>query len=155
MLAEEVLHTAPRVRRMVVAADAAEADIGRAVVEDIGLAVEEGIVLEADIDPGAAEHHTTVAGDMDYVLEEGVEGGSHAVVAAGRTGPEVGSPEVGRSLEEALVVVERRSPVVADILVGDTGRPEAADIQVEGNGPRNRDSHLEVEDTTYFSKTVH
>lgn len=168
MVAEEMLHKAPRVRRMELAADAVEADIGRAEVEDIDLAVEEGIgpaaeerhraaaVVVGDRDCEKEHRKVAVAGDMDYVLGERVGVESYAVVTAGRTGLEVGRPEVGRSLGVALVVEERRSPVVAGILlVGDTGLAEAADIQVAESGPHSRDSHLGVEGMTCFQKFVH
>lgn len=155
------------VHRTTVAVGAAEADIGLAEVEDIELVVgEEGIGLVVGIGPGGEERHMAVAvgdkdcglerhkvvtaGDMDYALGEGVVGDSHVEGAAGHTGLEGGNPEADRSLEEALVVVERRSFVAADILVGDIDLVEAADNQVAATGLHMQDIHHVVGDTTYL-----
>ncbi len=137
-------------------------------MEDIDLGVEEGIgpaaeerhtaaaaaaaaVVVGDRDCEAEHRKVAIAGDMDCVLGEGVGEESDAVVTAGRTGLEVGRPEVGHNLGVVLVVVvERRSPVEGGILAGDTGLADAAGIQVAENGRHNRGSQLVVEGMTCF-----
>lgn len=147
-------HTVQMVRRMVVVADSAEADTDRAE-EDIGPAEEEDTGLEEE------ERHRAVAvGDKDYGMEhrmavvaedtlaEGLEGGSRAAGVVGHIGLVADTLGVGHNLEAVLVVVERRSPVAAGILAGDTGRVGAADSRVEENGPHRQDIHLVEEDMT-------
>lgn len=132
------------VRRTVVVDGAAGADIGLDEVEDIDLVVEEGIGLGveerhkaaalADKDYGMEEGKIAAAAeDRDCVLGEGLEEGSHAAGVAGRIGLGVGSPVVGRSLEVALVVVERRSLDAAGTLVGDIVLVGVADNHLEAD----------------------
>lgn len=161
MVEQEVRHRVQRVRRMAVAVGAAEAGIDL-VAEGIGHAVEEGTGLGEETGPEEGERRKVVAAEdrdcemerrkaavAEHILVEGVVEGSHAAVAAGRIDLEVDRPVAGRNLEEALVVVERRSPVVADIPVGDIDLAGVADSQAVANDRHSQDiHHLVGEDRT-------